>query len=178
MRVPNGVLAAKCSDRWIGLRSPVTSAKPTTSEASITLLRFSVMPTERSSKYSIRKSSIFSAFYGQAGRSLPRKDSLGRSWEDIKSNLASECALCGEFSQFTSRARSSVGMCALVFVAVCRRFFLRSQGKDRDPRVSWEVRLRNTPNLACHTYQSKTLWLMWSKRKPTQREAEIRRVCS
>ena len=41
MRVPNGVLAATCSDSWIGLRSPLTSAKPTTSDdATIFVNRF------------------------------------------------------------------------------------------------------------------------------------------
>src|SRR3974390_1431153 len=54
MRVPKGVLAAKSWERWIGLRSPVTSAKPTTSEESIVLRRTSVIPTERSSKKSMR----------------------------------------------------------------------------------------------------------------------------
>ena len=58
MRVPNGVLAAKCSDKWIGLRSPVTSAKPTTSDDATVLANRSVMPTERSSKYSVCKVSI------------------------------------------------------------------------------------------------------------------------
>src|SRR6185503_5631118 len=58
MRVPNGVLAAKCSDRWMGLRSPVTSAKPTTSEESIVFFSVSARPTARSSKYSICSGSI------------------------------------------------------------------------------------------------------------------------
>src|SRR4026208_763251 len=61
MRVPNGVLAAKCSDRWIGLRSPVTSAKPTTSEESMVFLSVSVMPTGRPSKSSICSGNILRA---------------------------------------------------------------------------------------------------------------------
>src|SRR5581483_3125441 len=60
MRVPNVVLAAKCSDRWIGLRSPVTSAKPITSEEEMVLENFSVMPTARSSKNKVRKASMAS----------------------------------------------------------------------------------------------------------------------
>src|SRR6185312_6132702 len=58
MRVPKVVLAAKCSDRWIGLRSPVTSAKPTTSDAETVFDSRSVMPTERSSKNKVRNTSI------------------------------------------------------------------------------------------------------------------------
>ena len=50
MRVPKGVRAAKCSDRWIGLRSPVISANPTTSEEAIVFDRVSESPTSRSSK--------------------------------------------------------------------------------------------------------------------------------
>src|SRR5262245_13579205 len=58
MRVRNEVLAAKCSDRWIGLRSPVSCAKPTTSEEAMVFDSVSVMPTERSSKNSVRSVSI------------------------------------------------------------------------------------------------------------------------
>src|SRR3974390_2473225 len=58
MRVPNGVLAAKCSDKWIGFRSPVTAAKPTTSEEATVLVSRSVIPTAKSSKYRIRNSNI------------------------------------------------------------------------------------------------------------------------
>src|SRR5579871_605175 len=54
MRVPNGVFAAKCSERWIGFRSPVTSAKPTTSDDATVLAIRSVRPTDRSSKNSVR----------------------------------------------------------------------------------------------------------------------------
>src|SRR5262245_35833395 len=56
MRVPNGVFAAKCSDRWIGLRSPVSCAKPTTSEDEIVFDSVSVMPTDKSSNQSRRSS--------------------------------------------------------------------------------------------------------------------------
>ena len=45
MRLPNWVLAAKCSDRWMGLRSPV-SANPTTSEEAMVFDKVSVMPTD------------------------------------------------------------------------------------------------------------------------------------
>src|SRR5580698_8029359 len=55
MRRPNGVRAAKCSDRWIGLRSPVSCAKPTTSDEATVFTSRSVMPTERSSKNKVRK---------------------------------------------------------------------------------------------------------------------------
>jgi hypothetical protein len=82
------------------------------------------------------------------------------------------------FLNSTSRVCSLVWKCALVFVAVRRRFFLGCQGKGRDPGVRREVRFRNTLNLACHTNRSKTLWLMSSKRKPGPREAAIRRACS
>src|SRR5579884_2239013 len=61
MRVPNGVLAAKCSDRWIGLRSPVSCAKPTTSEDDTVFSSVSVMPTARSSKNSVRSGGRFVA---------------------------------------------------------------------------------------------------------------------
>jgi hypothetical protein len=50
MRVPKGVRAAKCSERWIGLRSPVISAKPTTSEEAMVFDKVSDSPTSRSSK--------------------------------------------------------------------------------------------------------------------------------
>ena len=72
--------------------------------------------------------------------------------------------------------RSLVWKCALVFVSLRCRFFLRSQGKDRDPRDRREVRFRNILNLACHTGRSRMLWLMWSKRKQGPREAAIRRA--
>src|ERR1700692_517381 len=54
VRLPNEVRAAKCSDRWIGLRSPVSCAKPTTSDDDTVFSSVSVMPTERSSKNSVR----------------------------------------------------------------------------------------------------------------------------
>ena len=54
MRVRNEVFAAKCSDRWIGLRSPVSWAKPTTSDDATVLRSRSLIPTERSSKNSVR----------------------------------------------------------------------------------------------------------------------------
>src|SRR6201996_7740960 len=59
MRLPNEVRAAKCSDRWIGLRSPVSCAKPTTSEDATVFSSVSVMPTERSSKNSVRSGGRF-----------------------------------------------------------------------------------------------------------------------
>src|ERR1700740_535498 len=54
MRLPNDVRAAKCSERCIGLRSPVSCAKPTTSEDDTVFSNVSVMPTDRSSKKSVR----------------------------------------------------------------------------------------------------------------------------
>src|SRR6516162_8574659 len=54
MRLPNEVRAAKCSERWMGLRSPVSCANPTTSEDDTVFSSVSVMPTERSSKKSVR----------------------------------------------------------------------------------------------------------------------------
>src|SRR5580704_3907732 len=59
MRLPNDVRAAKCSDRWIGLRSPVNCAKPTTSDDDTVFSNVSVMPTERSSKNSVRSGGRF-----------------------------------------------------------------------------------------------------------------------
>src|SRR5579883_1112930 len=59
MRVRNEVLAAKCSDRWIGLRSPVSCAKPTTSDDDTVLVSRSAMPTERSSKNKVRSGGRF-----------------------------------------------------------------------------------------------------------------------
>src|SRR6202044_302358 len=59
MRLPNEVRAAKCSDRWIGLRSPVNCAKPTTSDDDTVFSNVSVMPTERSSKNSVRSGGRF-----------------------------------------------------------------------------------------------------------------------
>src|ERR1700688_877715 len=59
MRLPNEVRAAKCSDRWIGLRSPVSCAKPTTSDDDTVFSSVSVMPTERSSKNSVRSGGRF-----------------------------------------------------------------------------------------------------------------------
>jgi hypothetical protein len=53
-RLPNGVFAAKCSDRWIGFLSPVSWAKPTTSDDATVFSKVSVMPTDRSSKNSVR----------------------------------------------------------------------------------------------------------------------------
>src|SRR5580704_7986509 len=54
MRRPNCVRAAKCSDRCTGLRSPVSCAKPTTSDAAMVFFSRSVMPTLRSSKNNVR----------------------------------------------------------------------------------------------------------------------------
>src|SRR5580693_8457758 len=59
MRLPNEVRAAKCSDRWIGLRSPVSCAKPTTSDDDTVFSSVSIMPTERSSKNSVRSGGRF-----------------------------------------------------------------------------------------------------------------------
>src|SRR3984885_10099690 len=59
MRLPNEVRAAKCSERWIGLRSPVSCAKPTTSDDDTVFSSISVMPTERSSKNSVRSGGRF-----------------------------------------------------------------------------------------------------------------------
>jgi len=56
--------------------------------------------------------------------------------------------------------------------------FLGSQGKGRDPRARREVRFRNILNLACHTDQSRTLWLMWSRRKLRPRKVPVRRTHS
>src|SRR5579872_7124336 len=69
MRVRNEVLAAKCSDRWIGLRSPVSCAKPTTSDDDTVLLSRSAMPTDRSSKNSVRSGGRFMALF-QARRAF------------------------------------------------------------------------------------------------------------
>src|SRR5262245_19114955 len=54
MRLPNCVLAAKCSERWMGLRSPVSCAKPMTSDEAMVFDKVSVMPTDKSSKYRMR----------------------------------------------------------------------------------------------------------------------------
>src|SRR5579872_2852141 len=59
MRLPNAVRAAKCSERWIGLRSPVNWAKPTTSDDDTVFSSVSVIPTERSSKNSVRSGGKF-----------------------------------------------------------------------------------------------------------------------
>src|SRR5215468_12645409 len=59
MRLPNDVRAAKCSERWMGLRSPVSCAKPTTSEDDTVFSSVSVMPTDRSSKNSVRSGGRF-----------------------------------------------------------------------------------------------------------------------
>src|ERR1700684_2976614 len=59
MRLPNEVRAAKCSDRWMGLRSPVSCAKPTTSDDDTVFSSVSVMPIERSSKNSVRSGGRF-----------------------------------------------------------------------------------------------------------------------
>src|SRR6266566_3759951 len=59
MRLPNEVRAAKCSERWIGLRSPVSCAKPTTSEDDTVFSSVSVMPTDKSSKNSVRSGGRF-----------------------------------------------------------------------------------------------------------------------
>src|SRR6202158_557352 len=59
MRLPNDVRAAKCSERWIGLRSPVSCAKPTTSEDDTVFSSVSVMPTDKSSKKSVRSGGRF-----------------------------------------------------------------------------------------------------------------------
>src|SRR5580704_2733449 len=59
MRLPNEVRAAKCSDKWIGLRSPVSCAKPTTSDDDTVFSSVSVMPTERSSKNRVRSGGRF-----------------------------------------------------------------------------------------------------------------------
>src|ERR1700741_4955304 len=59
MRLPNDGPAAKCSERWIGLRSPVSCAKPTTSEEDTVFSSVSVMPTDRSSKKSVRSGGRF-----------------------------------------------------------------------------------------------------------------------
>src|SRR5262252_1433246 len=67
MRLPNDVRAAKCSERWMGLRSPVSWAKPTTSEDDTVFSNVSVMPTERSSKNSVRSGGRFiRAFFAGA----------------------------------------------------------------------------------------------------------------
>src|SRR5215831_9494772 len=68
MRLPNDVRAAKCSDRWMGLRSPVSCAKPTTSDDAMVFASVSVMPTERSSKYSVRSARIMTGADYHAGR--------------------------------------------------------------------------------------------------------------
>src|SRR5262245_65804853 len=77
MRVPNRVLAAKCSDRWIGLRSPVTSAKPTTSDDEMVLDSRSVSPTERSSKYRVRSSRITNGSLGGGRTALALSPARG-----------------------------------------------------------------------------------------------------
>src|SRR5215471_20403407 len=59
MRLPNDVRAAKCSERWMGLRSPVSCAKPTTSEDDTVFSSVSVMPTDKSSKNSVRSGGRF-----------------------------------------------------------------------------------------------------------------------
>src|SRR5437762_14341838 len=59
MRFLKVVRAAKCSDRWIGLRSPVSCAKPTTSEDDTVFSSVSVMPTDKSSKKSVRSGGRF-----------------------------------------------------------------------------------------------------------------------
>src|SRR5579885_3065854 len=78
MRVRNEVLAAKCSDRWIGLRSPVSWAKPTTSEAETVLLSRSVMPTERSSKNNVRSGGRLMVLLDRAGRQLTSRRGAAR----------------------------------------------------------------------------------------------------
>src|SRR5579872_5356070 len=67
MRVRNEVFAAKCSDKWMGFRSPVSCAKPTTSEEDTVLLNRSVMPTDRSSKNNVRSGCRFIAAFNSAG---------------------------------------------------------------------------------------------------------------
>src|SRR5262249_19090392 len=73
MRLPNWVLAAKCSDRWMGLRSPVSCAKPTTSDDAMVFDSVSVMPTDKSSKYRIRSTSWFIYLASLSELLLPRK---------------------------------------------------------------------------------------------------------
>src|SRR6202030_4328967 len=71
MRFPNEVRAAKCSDRWTGLRSPVSCAKPTTSDDDTVFSNVSVIPTERSSKNSVRSGGRFTS--PPAGQSVLRR---------------------------------------------------------------------------------------------------------
>src|SRR5262249_17303807 len=82
MRRPNDVLAAKCSDRWIGLRSPVSSANPTTSFDETVFSSVSVMPTERSSKKRICR-----------GRTIDRAiaPGLGHQSSDVTSRFCPTC---------------------------------------------------------------------------------------
>src|SRR6516164_7297592 len=81
MRLPNDVRAAKCSERWMGLRSPVSRAKPTTSEDDTVFSSVSVMPTDRSSKNSVRSGGRFMRKVARAlllGRGAPSRGRAAR----------------------------------------------------------------------------------------------------
>jgi hypothetical protein len=65
----------------MGLRSPVSCANPTTSDEAMVFDKVSVMPTERSSKYKMRKSNIINHLNGLNGRDASQMLELGNAWE-------------------------------------------------------------------------------------------------
>src|SRR6266849_8175400 len=78
MRPLKGVFAAKCSDRWIGFRSPVSSANPTTSDDLTVLAYLSVIPTCKSSKYKVCRGRSVTAI--PSTRYAGRLESVSQHW--------------------------------------------------------------------------------------------------
>src|SRR5712671_6914948 len=101
MRPLNGVFAAKCSDRWIGFRSPVSSANPTTSDDLTVLAYLSVIPTCKSSKYKVCRGRSVTAI--PSTRYAGRLESVSQHWPFAAGFLTQAESSAGRWCQGLSR---------------------------------------------------------------------------